>query len=427
MIKKIAAATQYERKAQTEVYITPAEEFGLAESIPTEDLTQEEFSNLRKSHNVVKIKGDLSKYFPGKAKKDLPKTVSAAIGASAVSQILGTCTYSDSTIINLFRQMLGIEEKEISAFLQRKFDDGHFFEFLIAEEFCRRNYLTLLKPSGMLYLASNPRFYCNVDFFARDDETNEIYILEIKNPGGIEHQKEVHKRYDNNMEAEQMYIDQVLYQMYITGVHKGYVVYGWCDSLYARENYEIDSVYGFEVEYDQARVDLEVESVDKFIDAIINVDEKAVLELGGAQAKDFVLVFGEGEGELVTDKDVWKNACDKQKAADRRVKLAQKDLDEAEAELVKLMDGYNKAIIHNDIEDIVISKKVRESKSWTEDLEPKLREQAPDVLEKYTSFSITDAQLKKLPDETRELILSCRTVKRTPTTGIKIERKTMEE
>lgn len=416
-----------EKKAATEIYVTPTEEFGITISIPTEELTHEEFSELRKKQNRVKIKGNLKKYFQNTPKKDIPTEVSAAIGASAISQILGSCTYSESTIINLFRQMLGIEEKEITPFLQKRFDAGHFYEFFIAEEFCRRNCLTLLKPTGMIYLADDPRFYCNVDYFARDEETGEIFILEIKNPNGIEHQKEVHRRYDNAMEAEQMYIDQVLYQMYITGVHKGFVVYGWCDSKYAKATNEIDSVYGFAVEYDQDRVDLEVNSVKKFIEALINVDEEAILELQGAMPKDFVFVYGEGEGELVTDKDAWKNACDKQKAAERRVKLAQKDLEEAEGEIIKLMTGYNKALIHNDTEDIVITRKVRESKSWTEDLEPMLRENAPEVLEKYTSFSITDAQIKKLDESVQEMILNCRTVKRTPIAGIKIERKTMEE
>ena len=416
-----------ERKAATETFETPTEEFGITISIATEDMTPEEFTELRNNQNVVEIKGDLKPYFPKTPKKDIPKKVSAAIGASAVSQILGSCTYADSTIVNLFRQMLGIEKKEISSFLQQKFDAGHFYEFFIAEEFCRRNFLTLLKPTGMIYLAENPRFYCNVDFFARNEVTGEIYILEIKNPTGSEHQKEVHRRYDNAMEAEQMYIDQVQYQMYLTGVHKGFVVYGWSDSKYAKAMKEIDSVYGFEVEYDQSRVDLALDAVNKFIDALINVDEKAILELQGALPKDFILVFGEGEGELVTDKEAWKNACDRQKSAERRVKLAQKDLDEAEGELVKLMEGYNKAVIHNDTEDITITKKVRESKTWTEDLEPMLREKAPEVLEKYKTFSITDAQIKKLDEELQQSILSCRTIKRTPVAGIKIERKTMEE
>ena len=405
--------TNEEIKLTVPEFITPNEEAGIAVSIPTIDLSGEEFTELRKNQNRSFLEGDITPYLP--EGMEAPTTISASVGASDVPSIMGTCTYDQSTIADKFREKLGVKKREISPALQALFDAGHANEYYIAKEFCDRHYLTLLRPTGMLYLASEPGFYSNVDYYALDESTGEISIIEIKNPNGYDRKAEVRRRYSNNLAAEQMYVDQVLYQMYISGVTKGYVVYGWSESPRAQAERRIDEVYGFPVEYDQERVDLIVKSVRIFIDALIAVDEKELLQLPGSSPKDFTIVYGEGEGELVTDGADWQAACDRYATAQDEVEAAKGRMEEAEAELRRLLGDKRKALVHNDQMDVEISTKTRDTKTW--DLE-KLQQIAPDVYQENLSFSITDAKLKKLPN--KEDVESCLTVEKKPVAGVKI-------
>lgn len=406
------------KRAAVEVYETPTEQFGLVTSTPIEGLTNEEFAALRQEQNRQKVTGDLTPYFqPG---EEIPTEVAASFGGSTIPKLMGTCTYDNSSPMNVFRQKLGIEEFVVTPSLQKAFDAGHFLEFPIAEEFCRRHYLTLLKPTGLLSLNTNPAVFCNPDFYARDEETGEVYVLEIKNPNGRLRQAEVHRRYDNGLPAEQMYIDQNLYQMYVTGIHKGYIVYGWCESPYAVDNNEIDSVYGFEVEYDEERVHQMLAAVEIAKRALVEVDEKLLLRLPGSTSKDFTIVYGEGEGEIVTDDQEWKDACDLYCSAIRRRDMAKEEAEEAEEKLRKLLADKKRAIVHNDLKDVFISTKTRESKTWDEE---KLQQIDKEFYQQHVSFSITDAQLKKVPEDKKEEILSCRTVTTKAVDGVKIEIK----
>ena len=400
-------------------YTCPREEAGEVLTVDTSSMTPEEFTAVRETVNRLFIEGDLSKYFSDP--DDEPEFVCAAVGASAIPSIMGTNEYSESTMMDLFQEKLGAKKKVITPELQRIFDAGHFNEYLIAKEFCRRNRLTLLRPRGQYQLLENKALFCNVDYYA-SDEADNIYILEIKNPNGREHQKEVHRRYDEELPAEQMYVDQVLYQMHISGVHRGFVVYGWAGSIWAREEQEIDSVYGFPVFYDQERIDLEVKSATIFAHALVEVDEKKLLALPGATPKDFTIVYGEGEGELVSDDKEWQDLCDEYDSAQRAIDLAKERQAETEKKLRALLDDKRSALIHNARFDVEITTKKRESKTW--DLEA-LKAVQPEIYAEGISFSITDARLKKLDEVTKKDVLSCLTteVKAVPGINIKFKKK----
>lgn len=397
------------------VYVTPNEENGSVASIATIVLTGEEFSELRKKQNNVKLVGDVTPFLtPGQDAQEL-QYGEGCVGGSEISVYTGDDTYGRS-MADLLKQKINPAWKpEISPEQQRIFDLGHYYEYPIAAEFCKRYGLTLYRPSGMLYCVGEPGIFANIDYIGVDKDGTP-YILEIKNINGSEHKKEIRRRYSEGLTAEQQYVVQMQYQMYVSGITQGFNVCGWCESPWAQDNHTIDEVYPLRVDADASLITTCVTCARTVIEAVRTCDEKLLLQLPGATPKDFTIIYGEGEGELVTDDQEWKDACDAYSRAVRTETCAKEAKEKAEKELRRLLGSNKKALVHNDLMDVEITTKTRETKTW--DL-TKLREVAPDVLEEGLSFSITEAKLKKLPN--KEDVLSCLTVEEKPVAGIKIK------
>lgn len=401
-------------KDDVQMYVTPAEEEGTVTCISTEGMTDEQFTAIREEQNQVMIEGDIGKYFDDP--DDAPLFVSAGIGGSEVGILTGTSDFQDLT--EFWRIKLGITKRVINSELKAIFAAGHFYEFFIAKKWCEDNYYELLKPTGMLVSKSNPAYFMNVDFYARSIATGEVVILEIKYCAGSKHQQEVLRRVYEELPAEPKYDDQVQYQMYLSGVHKGFVVYGWCGSPRAVDEKEIGLTYAFEVVYNQERVDQILWCIDTFVESLVQVDETMLLTLPGASPKDFTMVYGEGSGELVTDDKEHQDAADRWIRATQAISSAEELAEKAEKDLLRLLGSNKSMIIRSGSTDLQVTTKVRESKNW--DM-AKLSEVAPEVYADNTKFSITEAQLKKLPEDTREDVLSCLTVERKPVAGITIK------
>lgn len=405
---------QINTRDDVQVYVTPAEEAGEVTCISTEGMTDEQFTQIREEQNQVMVEGDLSNYFEDP--DDAPLFVSAGIGGSEVGILTGTSDFQDLT--EFWKTKLGIVKREINSELKAIFAAGHFYEFYIAKKWCEDNYYELLKPTGMLVSNSNAAYFMNVDYYARNLATNEVVILEIKYCAGSKHQQEVLRRVYEELPAEPKYDDQVQYQMYLSGVHKGFVVYGWCGSPRAVDAKEIGITYAFEVIYNQERVDQILWCIDTFIESLIKVDETLLLTLPGAMPKDFTMVYGEGEGNLVTDDKEFQDAADRWVRAKNAISSAEVMQEEAESNLRRLLGSNKSMIIRNGLNDLQITTKVREIKTWDT---ARLSEVAPDVYAGNTKFSITEAQLKKLPEGTKEEVLKCLTVEVKPTSGINIK------
>lgn len=401
-------------KENVSVFTTPAEETGVVKVVPTEGLTDEEFTALREEQGMAMVEGDLTPYFENE--EDVPLFVRTGVGASEVGILTGTSDFQE--LDDFWRERLGITKREINDELKNIFAAGHFFEFLIARKWCEDHYFELLKPSGMLVSVNNPAYFVNVDFYGRDLATGEVAILEIKYCYGEKHRNEVLRRVINELPAEPKYDDQVQYQMHMSGVHKGYVIYGWCGSPRAAAEKEITTTYAFEVVYNPARVDEILWCIDTFGESLIKADEMLLLSLPGAQPKDFTIAYGEGEGEVVEDDSEFQAAADRWIRAKNTIESAEKMMEEEEKNLRRLLGEHKSMIIRNGLTDLEVTTKVRESKNWDTD---KLKDIAPDVYENSTKFSITEAQLKKLPDDIKENVLSCLTVERKAVAGINIK------
>lgn len=389
----MAKFTKEELKA-IPVYITPNEENGSVLSIPTIDMTGEEFTQLRLTHNGGN-----------------------SVGASDISVLVGNDRYGRSPV-EMFNERETGKQKEINATQQTIYQMGHDFEPIGASVCCMRYGLTLYRPSGMLYCAAEPGITANIDYIGVTSDGKPV-ILEMKNINGADHKKEIRRRYSDGLPAENCYVSQVLQQMYVSGITTGYVVFCWAESPFGMSNYEVEELYIFAVELDAEKMTQGVEAARLFIEARATGNKELLTNLPGVTPKDFTLIYGEGEGELLADKTAtaeWFDACDEFVRASRSEECAKAEREKAEKELRRLLGSNKKAYVHNAMMDVEISTKTRESKSW--DLE-KLQELAPDVYEEGLSFSITEAKLKKL--ENKDEVLSCLTVKSTPVAGVKIK------
>jgi len=394
--KSIMKFTKEQLKA-IPVYITPNEKNGSVLSIPTIDLTGEEFTQLRLTHNGGIV-----------------------IGASAVSPMVNQeeDPYG-RTPVSTYEEQVNGKKEEDSPIQKRIYQLGHDWEPVGATAFCKRYGLILYRPSGMLYCATEPGITANIDFIGVDPNTGEPCIIEMKNVNGAEHKKKVRRWYSEGVLPDTQYVLQTDLQRYVSGINKVFIVYCWAESPWGFANYEVEELYYFDIPCNPERITQVVEGARVYLEALKSREPQKLLDLPGATQKDYTLLYGEGEGELLADQtqtSEWLDACDEFVRASRSEECAKAERENAEKELRRLLGKNKKAYVHTDLMDVEITTKTRESKTWDTE---KLQQLAPDVYEEGLSFSITESKLKKL--ENKDAILSCLTVKTTPVAGIKVK------
>lgn len=402
----------YERREDVPEYVTPNEEKGIVKSIPTVN-DGPEFENARRQQSLMLVEGNLDKYFENP--DEVPAFVPARKGGSELSTLDGT-RGEDGALMEMFLNDIHDTRKEFPPEAKKAMAAGHKFELPIAEKWCEDNYYDLLRPTGML--VDKDGFFCNIDYFARSREKGKVVILEIKYCYGTKHWHEVMRRVIEQLPAEPKYVTQVQLQCDFAGVDEAFIVYGCCGSRKALEEGIIDMTYAFPVKYDAERAKNLHWCLDTYARAVVTGDMDLLLTLPGATPKDFTIVYGEGEGEVVENDTKHQKAADAWFRATAAVASAERDIAEAEKNLRDLLGSHKRMVIRSGRKDLEITTKVRESKNWDTE---KLQDIAPQVYAENTKFSITDAQLKKLPEDVREGVKSCLTIERKAVSGANIK------
>lgn len=137
------------------------------------------------------------------------------IGGSDIGPIMGLSPYTSP--LKIYNDKTTLTKTEYSPETLERFHFGHALEDVVAQEFSKRNNLDLYNYEGTVAKPDIPWMLANVDRFILDESGDITGILECKTADSSQKSKWL------NGDIPEIYLLQVHWYMYITGLKYAYI------------------------------------------------------------------------------------------------------------------------------------------------------------------------------------------------------------